>query len=81
LNPNWRANVLGEPYFDVTSFAAPAFGKFGSLGRNVFIGPGAVTADLSILKDFPIREGHRLPRNPLRVLGPDGNIYKMRRVP
>lgn len=54
LNPNWRSNVLGEPYFNTSAFAAPAFGKFGSLGRNVFIGPGAVIADLSILKDFKL---------------------------
>ncbi|MGH9840448.1 MAG: TonB-dependent receptor domain-containing protein [Blastocatellia bacterium] len=60
LNPNWRSNVLGEPYFNTSVFAAPAFGKFGNLGRNVFIGPGAVIADLSILKDFRIREGHFL---------------------
>ncbi len=60
LNPNWRANVLGEPYFNTSAFTAPAFGKFGTLGRNVFIGPGAVLADLSILKDFRLREGHFL---------------------
>jgi hypothetical protein len=52
LNPNWRNNVLGETYFNTSAFAAPAFGKFGNLGRNTFIGPGAVQADLSILKDF-----------------------------
>jgi hypothetical protein len=52
LNPNWRNNVLGETYFNTAAFAAPAFGKFGNLGRNTFIGPGAVQADLSILKDF-----------------------------
>jgi hypothetical protein len=60
LNPNWRNNVLVEPYFVTSAFAAPAFGQFGNLGRNVFSGPGLLIADLSILKDFRIREGHAL---------------------
>jgi hypothetical protein len=59
-NPNWRANVLSEPYFGTSSFVQPAFGTFGNLGRTVAIGPGAIIGDLSILKDFPITETHRL---------------------
>jgi len=59
-NPNWRNNVLSENYFDTSTFAAPAFGTFGNLGRTVAIGEGAVIGDLSILKDFSVREGHRL---------------------
>ncbi len=61
LNPNWRNNVLAEPYFVTSSFAAPAFGKFGNIGRNSFIGPGVVSVDLSLLKDFKMPwEGHFL---------------------
>ena len=59
-NPNWRANVLGETYFDPASFAAPAQYTFGNLGRTVAIGPGAVIADLAVLKSFPVREQQRL---------------------
>src|SRR5437763_11861618 len=29
---------------------------YGNLGRNIFHGPGAETLDLSLLKNFPIRE-------------------------
>lgn len=59
-NPNWRADVIGQNYFDVTAFAAPAYGTFGSTARTIAFGPGAVYADLSLLKNFRIREGHTL---------------------
>lgn len=59
-NPNWRANVLGESFFDPASFAAPAQYTFGNLGRTVAIGPGAVITDLAVLKSFPVREQQRL---------------------
>ncbi len=59
-NANWRENVLGESYFQTSSFAAPALYTFGNTGRTVATGPGAVIADLSILKSFQIVEGHRL---------------------
>jgi hypothetical protein len=60
-NPNWRSNVLTQPYFDTTVFAAPAFGTFGNSGRTLATGPGALMADLSLLKDFPLPwDGHRL---------------------
>lgn len=59
-NPNWRKNVLQEPFFDTSVFVTPAKFTFGNLGRSVAIGPGAFIGDLSILKDLTIREGHRL---------------------
>jgi len=59
LNPRWRDNVLGEPYF-LGNFTQPAEGQFGNAGRNVAIGPGAISADLSILKDFNFDEQKRL---------------------
>jgi hypothetical protein len=59
-NPNWRANVLGEKFFQTAGFVAPAFGTFGNLGRTVATGPGSTLADLSILKGFQVRERHRL---------------------
>lgn len=59
-NPNWRANVLSEPFFDTSSFAAPAQYTFGNSGRTVAIGPGAVISDLAVLKSFLFREQQRL---------------------
>ena len=59
-NPNWRDNVLTEPFFDTTSFAAPAQYTFGNLGRTVAIGPGAIISDLSLLKSFSIQERHKV---------------------
>lgn len=60
-NPNWRDNVLGDTYFDTSNFSRPAARTFGNTGRNAFIGPGAVRADLSLLKRFTMPfEGHSL---------------------
>ncbi len=59
-NPNFRDNVLGENYFDISGFAAPRQFTFGNLGRTVAIGPGAFISDLSFLKDFFIGERHRI---------------------
>lgn len=59
-NPNWRANVLTEPFFETATFTQPAFGTFGNTGRVFANGVGAVIGDLSILKEFPAAEGHRL---------------------
>ncbi|MGH9633048.1 MAG: TonB-dependent receptor domain-containing protein, partial [Bryobacteraceae bacterium] len=51
-NPDWRENVLGETFFDPSAFVRPARFTFGNVGRNAFIGPGALRADLSLIKDF-----------------------------
>jgi hypothetical protein len=59
-NQNWRSNVLGETFFDPASFAAPAQYTFGNLGRTVATGPGAVIADLSVLKSIGIRDQQRV---------------------
>lgn len=59
-NANWRNNVLAESFFNTAGFAAPAVNTFGNAGRTVASGPGAVVADISLLKDFRIAEGHRL---------------------
>jgi outer membrane receptor protein involved in Fe transport len=52
-----KADELNE-WFNVAAFAAPAQFTFGNGGRTNGYGPGAVSMDLSILKDFRIREGH-----------------------
>lgn len=60
-NPNWRANVARQPFFQTGIFAAPAALTFGNAGRTVASGPGAIVGDLSVLKDFNMPwEGHRL---------------------
>ncbi|MBI4904494.1 MAG: TonB-dependent receptor [Acidobacteria bacterium] len=69
-----RPNVVGNPvlstsrpkaaqleqWFNVAAFTAPAQFTFGNAGRTNGHGPGGVSMDLSILKDFPIREAHRI---------------------
>jgi hypothetical protein len=48
--------ILGGPdqYFDPKAFALPTRGTFGNMGRNVLIGPGISTVDLSFTKRFPL---------------------------
>jgi outer membrane receptor protein involved in Fe transport len=57
--------VLGGPdvYFDASQFTPPDPQRYGTLGRNTLIGPGFVTVDLSLIKNFPVRrlsEGARV---------------------
>ena len=60
-NAAWRDDVRGETFFDTSSFVRPQRFTFGNVGRNAFIGPGAVRADASLIKQIymPI-EGHSL---------------------
>jgi carboxypeptidase family protein/TonB-dependent receptor-like protein len=44
----------GNPYYDPTSFAAPAAGTFGNVGRNLLRGPGAKNLDLSLFRRFGV---------------------------
>lgn len=56
--------ALGDPscsYFNAAAFAAPiitsnATAHYGNTNRNEFRGPGYFTANLSVLRDFKIRE-------------------------
>jgi hypothetical protein len=60
-NPDWRANVLRQTFFNTGVFAAPTQFTFGNAGRTIAEGPGAVIGDISVLKDFVLPwEGHRL---------------------
>jgi hypothetical protein len=57
--------VTGKPegWVDPSSFARPAAGFLGNLGRNTLLGPGYVNVDLSLVKDISLpelREGARL---------------------
>jgi len=63
-----RADIIGKPnldfgrsrrqleaqYFNTTSFAQPAPGKFGTVGRNTIVGPGILQNDISVMKKFPL---------------------------
>ncbi len=60
-NGSWRDNVRGEKFFNTSAFHRPARFTFGNLGRNAFIAPGALRADISIIKDIRMPwEGHTL---------------------
>jgi Carboxypeptidase regulatory-like domain/TonB dependent receptor len=54
--------VLGgaEQYFDTSCFALPVAGTLGNLARNTIIGPGYVTLDMAIFKNFTFGTGRRL---------------------
>ena len=57
----WRDNVRGGRFFNTDAFARPADLTFGNVGRNAFIGPGALRTDLSLIKKFFMPwEGHSL---------------------
>jgi hypothetical protein len=43
-------------WFDPSAFAQPAAGTFGSVGRNMFSGPGMFNLDASIFRKFTITE-------------------------
>lgn len=61
INPDWRANVLRQPFFQPGIFSAPAPLTFGNAGRAIASGPGAIIGDLSVLKDFRMPwENHKL---------------------
>ncbi len=46
----------GNTWFDKSAFAATTYGTFGSSGVGVVRGPGLIQFDLSLQKEFPIRE-------------------------
>jgi hypothetical protein len=46
----------GQPFFDPAAFAAPTGVRFGTSGRNLLRGPGAVNLDLGVFRRFAILE-------------------------
>ncbi|HWB98365.1 MAG TPA: TonB-dependent receptor [Bryobacteraceae bacterium] len=50
----------GQPFFDPSAFAAPTGVRFGTAGRNILRGPGAVNLDLGLFRKFALREGYNL---------------------
>ncbi|MDP9054390.1 MAG: hypothetical protein M3N93_08840, partial [Acidobacteriota bacterium] len=60
-----RANLVGNPnngpktaaqWFNTAAFALPAAGTYGTSARNVVVGPGLTTLDLSLQKEAIINE-------------------------
>jgi hypothetical protein len=49
-----------EEWFNRAAFARPATGTFGNMGRNSLRGPGDNKWDLSLFKNFVLREGVRM---------------------
>ncbi|MDZ4802236.1 MAG: TonB-dependent receptor [Bryobacteraceae bacterium] len=47
-------------YFNTAAFAAPVTGSIGTAGRNLFYGPGSMTWDTTLMKNFAVRENHRI---------------------
>ena len=62
---NDRPNLVGDPHlddpqpgrwFNTAAFAIPPRGTFGNSGRNILRGPGLATVNLSVVKNFALRE-------------------------
>ena len=47
-------------WFDRSAFTTPALYTYGNAGRNILSGPGRVNLDLSLFRDFPIRENMKV---------------------
>jgi hypothetical protein len=68
---NDRADVVGDPtrlpgvdrmeaWFNPAAFLPNAVGTFGNAGRNILRGPGLLSTDLSLFKNFRLTEFLRL---------------------
>jgi hypothetical protein len=69
-----RAVVIGAPYgqgacgskapcvdfLNRKAFALPAIGTFGNVGKGALVGPGLVTWDMGVFKNFPFGERYRI---------------------
>jgi Carboxypeptidase regulatory-like domain/TonB dependent receptor len=49
-----------DRWFDVTAFTTPAPFTYGNSGRDILFGPGRVNFDMSLFKEFPLRETVKL---------------------
>ncbi len=63
---NDRPHLIGEAalddptperWFNTGAFVMPAFGTFGSSGRNILDGPGLQNVNASLLREFSVTEG------------------------
>jgi hypothetical protein len=74
FSPSVRPDLVGNPvilgdrskseelemWFNTAAFADPGLYRFGNAGRINGYGPGLISMDLSVLKDFRFGERHRL---------------------
>jgi hypothetical protein len=67
IRPSWNPAFTGSPitggpnqYFDPNAFVLPAAGTYGNIGRNVLVGPGLATTDLSFAKNTAVSERLRV---------------------
>jgi hypothetical protein len=56
FNPDNAVTGSVEQYFNPAAFRRAPTGQFGDVGRNVLIGPNALTVDLSFMKSNRIKE-------------------------
>jgi hypothetical protein len=49
-----------QQWFNINAFARPPLYSFGTAGRNLITGPGMKTSDLSVSKNFKVRETGRM---------------------
>ncbi|HEX8926392.1 MAG TPA: TonB-dependent receptor, partial [Terriglobales bacterium] len=47
-------------WFNTAAFTVPAAGTFGTAGRNTIIGPGSFVLNMSLMKNFVIKESRNL---------------------
>jgi hypothetical protein len=45
-----------QEWFNPAAFSNPASGQFGNVGRNTLTGPGNISIDFSLFKNFPVTE-------------------------
>jgi hypothetical protein len=58
--PNGSKVGTASCWFNSSAFALPPPGQFGNAGRNILRGPGFAQFDLSLQKNFHLREGREL---------------------
>ena len=49
-----------DRWFDRTAYTTPRQYTFGNTGRNTLFGPGRTNVDMSLFKDFPIKEAFKV---------------------
>ena len=60
-NPNLPSDQRDpQHWFDTSAFAQPAPFTFGSAGRNIVYSPGLTNFDMSLQRNFNVREGKRV---------------------
>jgi len=59
--PSDRRDI--NDWFDVSAFTVPESGRFGNAGTNILEGPARSVVNLSVLKDFIIKEDARVQFN------------------